>query len=184
MRKIVETKTDVGDMKEKTAKEIVGFFEKMDERRGATVDDIYKACVEEFKDYEIIDNRIIQEVIEESESRTYGVGLTSYGAGVSALINLSPEEEIYLKINYPWNYLGMYNEGKKIVIEGDAGNEIGRGMEGGEIHIGNLNPNQISKHARRGKIYRGIPPDAKLVWEGTRTWAELFPKLYKSLKKN
>ncbi len=59
--------------------------------------------------------------------------------------------------------VGDNMQGGKIIIKGYAKGTVGYNMQGGEIY-GNLSPEQISNHAKKGKIYQGTPPNAKLIW--------------------
>ncbi|MCK4429357.1 MAG: hypothetical protein KAU95_03195, partial [Candidatus Aenigmarchaeota archaeon] len=106
-----------------------------------------------------------------------------HGVFISAIINeLYKSEEFHLNSD-KINYIGCYNEDKKIVVEGDCGYGmgsymksgkivvegdcgyyIGINMNGGEIRIygDNFNPKeQISEYAQKGEIYH----KDELVWK-------------------
>ena len=82
-------------------------------------------------DQKEIKGEIIQEIIEELESRDF----KPYdGIPISVLQNLSPEEEIEIEIKKPWRDLGMYNR-KNVMIKGKVGGCLGIGMSKGEIIV-------------------------------------------------
>ena len=144
--------------------------------------DSYQTITKLLKKYKIpsLNENKIDEFVDELDGEYMYNGIFS-----SAMINeLYKDDEIHLGSGKDEiNYLGCYNEDKKIVIEGDCkygagygmksgeiivkgncGNELGSGMMGGEIKIygDNFNPKeQISEYAEKGEIYH----KDKLVWK-------------------
>jgi len=115
-----------------------------------------------------------------------GAGIGGYMKGGRIVVNGNAKDfagmwmkggEIIIKGNAGFG-AGTHMKGGRIVIEGLAKGSIGLEMEGGEIYIGKfpsfsviyddqplLEILNISERTKRGKIYKGIPPNAELVWK-------------------
>jgi len=78
------------------------------------------------------------------------------GLYISALCNYAPEDEIMLKLSElktEINLLGFrLPKGKRLVIEGDAGDFSGIGLEGGELAVEGNAKNWTGAGMRSGKI--------------------------------
>ena len=98
---------------------------------------------------EEITQETVQEVIEELESGNF-LKLDG-GIAISALLNLSSEENIEIEVKRPWNYLGMYNQ-KNIDIEGNVGNFLGKNMHKGKISVNGNAEHYVGERMEGGRI--------------------------------
>jgi len=107
----------------------------------------YRYFAENFKDCKL-NSKEVQELIDSLEKNFESTD----GIPMSALINNSKEEKIKIEINEPWDYLGMYNSNKKIVIEGNAGHYLGYNMSGGKIRVKGSTKKYTGRRMKGGTI--------------------------------
>ena len=103
------------------------------EEKSKISQDSYKIAEELLKEYKIpsLSENYLNEFLEESKINKYEWS----GIFFSAIINeLYKDGEIHLDSNTV-SQLGCYNKNKKIVVNVDCDNYIGRGMEGGKIIV-------------------------------------------------
>lgn len=82
-----------------------------------------------------------------------GDGDRRAGLFASYCINeLCRETEMELEIDKPFDYLGAYNDGKSVKINGDAGAHAGSGMRAGKLEVSGTAEDFVGEKMRGGKI--------------------------------
>ena len=90
----------------------------------------FEELFEKTLDTERITNEVVRHVTRELEERNLEVGIP-----VSALMNLSPEKEFEIETKRAHDYMGAWIKRKSVTINGDVGNWLADGTDGGKIVV-------------------------------------------------